>query len=185
MEKSSGKVVVAVDDTVDNVDLVKRIVTPVGYSFHGCTDGRSFLSLLTTVQPDLILLDVEMPEVNGFDLCRSLRQRPETTHTPVLFVTGRNSHADLQQALAVGGNDFVVKPYDPTKLRARIAHWIQRAPSMDPGAPPNTPLAKPVPSRLTASEVAHPSVLQDILRSPNRPPAASAAPAPQRPAERR
>jgi CheY-like chemotaxis protein len=178
MDSSSGKVVVAVDDTVDNLDLVKRIVTPVGYNFHGCSNGMALLTLLESVQPDLILLDVEMPELNGFELCRTIRQRPQTARTPVLFVTGRNSHADVQQAISLGGNDFVVKPYDPIKLRARIAHWIQRAPGAEAGRPPsakelgrppNPAHVKQVLKQVPESEAANPSILQDLLRSPNRP----------------
>ncbi|HEX4192273.1 MAG TPA: response regulator [Stellaceae bacterium] len=192
MASALGKVVVAVDDTIDNLDLLKRIVTPLGYGFHGCSDGRSLLDLLTLVQPDLILLDVEMPWLNGFDLCRSIRERPETAQTPVLFVTGRNSHADVQRALALGGNDFVVKPYDPIKLRARIGHWIQRATSIQPGptathpaaTQPNATEPKPAMIRLSASEKAHPSMLQNILRGPDRPPD-TATIAAQRPTERR
>lgn len=127
MFSSNGKIIVAVDDNVDNLELVRRIVTTVGYAFHGCLDAAKFLPLLEMAKPDLILLDIEMPEVDGFELCRKIRQQRETKRTPVLFVTGRNSHADLQQAIAAGGNDFVVKPFDPTSLRARIDQWIKRA----------------------------------------------------------
>lgn len=142
MFSSNGKVIVAVDDNVDNLDLLKRIVTGVGYGFHGCTDSRKFLPLLKLAKPDLILLDVEMPELDGFELCRTIRQQPETKRTPVLFVTGRNSRADIQQALAVGGNDFVVKPFMPTKLRERIDLWIRRAAWIEPES-----LAKAVPGK--------------------------------------
>jgi CheY-like chemotaxis protein len=169
MDSPSGKVVVAVDDTVDNLDLVKRIVAPVGYSFHGCSNGHALLALLETVQPHVILLDVEMPELNGFELCQSIRQRPQTAHTPVLFVTGRNSHADLQRAIALGGNDFVVKPYDPIKLRARIAHWVQRAGLTEPAGLPKTAQAKQVLKQVPANEAAHPSILQTIIRRPDSP----------------
>jgi CheY-like chemotaxis protein len=178
MDSSSGKVVVAVDDTVDNLDVIKRIVAPVGYSFHGCSNGRALLALLDTVQPHVILLDVEMPELNGFELCQSIRQRPQTAHTPVLFVTGRNSHADLQRAIALGGNDFVVKPYDPIKLRARIGHWIQRGATATTTAttttteligPPKTAQAKQVLKQVPESEAAHPSILQNIIRRPDSP----------------
>jgi len=189
MASALGKVVVAVDDVIDNLDLLKRILTPLGYSFYGCSDGQSLLSLLPLVQPDLILLDVEMPVLNGFDLCRTLRQRRETAHTPVLFVTGRNSHADLQHAIALGGNDFVVKPYDPIKLRARIAHWIQRAGSMQPGAPPNAVQVKPASSPESKIEAAHPSLLQNLVREIDRmaDPVVPAEPATaaQRPTEQR
>jgi CheY-like chemotaxis protein len=82
--------------------------------------------LLTRIEPKLILLDIEMPELDGFETCSQIRSKPNLRNTPVVFLTARKSADDVKNCLAVGGNDFIVKPFDLAKLLDRIRHWTGR-----------------------------------------------------------
>jgi DNA-binding response OmpR family regulator len=78
------------------------------------------------VDPKLILLDVQMPEMDGFETCRRLRGMFLIKTVPVAFLTARKSPEDVRMGLSAGGNDFIVKPFDPEKLLGRVDHWMGR-----------------------------------------------------------
>ena len=82
--------------------------------------------LALRVDPKVILLDIQMPEMDGFETCRRLRGMFLLKTVPVAFLTARKSSEDVREGLAAGGNDFIVKPFDPEKLLARVDHWMGR-----------------------------------------------------------
>jgi two-component system cell cycle response regulator len=84
------------------------------------TDGKQGLQMAVTVQPDLILLDVEMPDPDGFTVCRDLKSRPETMQIPIVFLTGVSSSEEKIKGLELGAIDYITKPFDPAELRARV-----------------------------------------------------------------
>ena len=88
--------------------------------------GSECLSLVMRATPRLVLLDIEMPAMDGFETCRRLRTMDATKHIPVAFLTARKSAEDVKLGVAVGGNDFIVKPFDRAKLVDRIQHWTSR-----------------------------------------------------------
>jgi two-component system sensor histidine kinase/response regulator len=119
-----SKLVLAVDDAKENLSLVQAAVGAAGYSFIGASSGRECLSLLTRIQPKVILLDIEMPELDGFETCRIIRATEEPrARVPIVFLTARKTAEDVKRCIAVGGNDFIIKPFDLVKLLDRIRHW--------------------------------------------------------------
>ena len=121
-----GKTVIGVDDQPENLMILEGLIEARGYSFFGASSGAECLSLALRVDPKVILLDIQMPEMDGFETCRRLRGMYLLKTVPVAFLTARKSSEDVREGLAAGGNDFIVKPFDPEKLLARVDHWMGR-----------------------------------------------------------
>ena len=123
---NASKIVMGVDDALENLIVLKAVVQSAGYAFVGTKSGAECLSFVMRATPRLILLDIEMPDLNGFETCRRLRGSDIGKHIPVAFLTARKSPEDVKRGIACGGNDFIVKPFDRTKLLDRIQHWTTR-----------------------------------------------------------
>ncbi len=126
-----GKVVLGVDDQPENIMMLESILESQGFTFFGAASGMDCLSLAQRVNPRLILLDVQMPLMDGYETCRRLRRIPEFRTIPVAFLTARKEVEDVRTGIAVGGNDFIVKPFDPVKLVNRVVHWTSRRVNAD------------------------------------------------------
>jgi CheY-like chemotaxis protein len=122
----STKIVIGVDDAPENLLLLQSAVKLGGYTFMGARSGAECLSLLHRVVPRLILLDIEMPLMDGFETCRQIRAIPELRHVPIAFLTARKTSEDVKKCLDVGGNDFIIKPFDITRLLEHIKHWTAK-----------------------------------------------------------
>lgn len=121
-----AKTVLAADDQPENIMMLESLIEGQGFTFFGVGSGAECLSLAQRISPRLILLDVQMPEMDGFETCRRLRAIDPLIQVPVAFLTARKSAADVQAGIAAGGNDFIVKPFDPEKLISRVVHWTAR-----------------------------------------------------------
>ena len=100
------------------------------------------LQALEQSRPDLILLDVMLPEIDGFELCRRIRQSPVLARTPVLFLTARSDEVDRVLGLEIGGDDYMTKPFSPRELVARIkAHLRREEMDADPAPGPSARFA--------------------------------------------
>ena len=119
-------VILAVDDSSEMLDILKNVIAGVGYRFFGASNANQCLRLVRDVAPDLILLDIQMPEIDGFELCRQLRALEACRHTPVAFVTARRTAQDVKAGIAAGGKDFITKPFDAKNLLARIERWVKQ-----------------------------------------------------------
>jgi len=124
---SGSRVIIGVDDGSENLFLLQSVLKHAGYAFLGVKSGRECLALMGRVIPRLILLDIEMPEMDGFETCAKLRETRELDRVPIAFLTARKTPEDVKQGLATGGNDFIVKPFDPAKLLERVAYWTSRS----------------------------------------------------------
>ena len=122
---NKNKIVVGVDDTPDDLALLGRMVTKAGYTFFGAASGAECLALVARLVPQLILLDIQMSEMDGFDTCRQLRADTRLTHVPIAFLTARQSAADVNTGIAAGGNDFLLKPVGRAKLVDRLNYWTR------------------------------------------------------------
>jgi two-component system sensor histidine kinase/response regulator len=122
----ASKIILGVDDVAENLFLLKATTRRAGYTFMGATSGRECLSLLLRVTPRVILLDIEMPEMDGFETCRRIKENPDFRHIPVLFLTARKTSEDVKKCVMLGGNDFIAKPFDVEKLLERVRHWSSR-----------------------------------------------------------
>ena len=111
--------VLIVDDTPENIDILVGILSD-DYKIKVAIDGPRALALVAKSRPDLILLDVMMPGMNGYEVCKLLKQDPLTSHIPVIFVTALSEVADETQGFALGAVDYITKPVSAAVVKARV-----------------------------------------------------------------
>jgi len=119
-------VIVVADDEEDILELVALGLERVGYVVHRAADGEQALALIREHSPDLAILDVAMPKLDGFELTRRLRNDPETNETKIVLLTARVQEADVDAGLAAGAHDYITKPFSPQELQERVAALLQR-----------------------------------------------------------
>ncbi len=117
--EDSRKVILVVDDTTDNIDVLVETLKPY-YRVQAATSGETALKIVARSVPDLILLDVMMPGMDGYEVCRRLKADYTTRHIPVIFVTARVGADDELRGLEVGGVDYITKPVNPPIVMARV-----------------------------------------------------------------
>ena len=120
-----AETILIVDDEAVNRALLEAILTEVGYEVRQAGSGEAALVQVTSQAPDLILLDLMMPGMNGFEVCRRLRQDPATSAVPVIMVTALGELKNKEAALTSGADDFVTKPVHPEDLRARVEAMLK------------------------------------------------------------
>ncbi|OZY87287.1 GGDEF domain-containing response regulator [Cellvibrio mixtus] len=121
---SSATRILLVDDTPENLDVLSGILEDLDCQLIVATSGERALELAARRLPDLILLDVMMPDINGFDVCTRLKGDITTTEIPIIFVTARTD--DISQGFRVGGADYITKPINADEVRARVRHQLER-----------------------------------------------------------
>ncbi|MGA2268590.1 MAG: response regulator transcription factor [Bryobacteraceae bacterium] len=122
------KKILLIEDDTDLFSLLKYNLEKEGFSLTGLQTGKGALELCRQVRPDLILLDIMLPDSDGLDLCKGIRKDPELASTPVIFLTARASETDRIVGLELGANDYVVKPFFVRELIARIKLQLRGAP---------------------------------------------------------
>ena len=130
-----SKRILIVEDEKNIIDIVSFNLSREGYDTMEALDGKTGLQLALEQDPDLILLDLMLPEMNGFDVCRSLREQGRTT--PVIMLTAREEETDKVMGLELGADDYITKPFSMRELLARIKANIRRS-DMAPVAMPET-----------------------------------------------
>lgn len=121
-----GATVLAIDDEPDVLELLEYNLSRDGFTVVSAKDGKTGLELARRRRPDVILLDVMLPGMDGIDVCRALKASQETAQIPVLMVTARGEEADVVLGLGVGAEDYVTKPFRPRELSARIRAALRR-----------------------------------------------------------
>lgn len=116
--------ILIVDDVMSNVLLLKVLLTNEKFQIATASNGRQALDQVTKEKPDLVLLDVMMPDMSGFEVSQQLKANPETAEIPIIFLTALNSTADIVKGFQVGGNDFISKPFNKEELIIRVTHQI-------------------------------------------------------------
>lgn len=116
--------ITVVDDDRDTGDLLKLALERDGYHISVVTNGLRLISSLHVDRPDLVLLDVVMSWIDGFELCRAIKKNPDFKDIPVIFVSARSSTDDIQQGFECGCADYFTKPIDLERLRSRIREII-------------------------------------------------------------
>ena len=125
----TGKVLV-IDDDADQAGLVHMKLGQVGHHVTHVESGRAGIKAAREIQPDVILLDVSMPEMDGYETCRRLRSDPRTAATSIIMLTFKAMTADKILALTAGADDHIAKPFEPEELAARVAAAIRRTRQM-------------------------------------------------------
>jgi PleD family two-component response regulator len=118
-------VILAVDDNSINLRLLRSILKPQGYTTVTALNAEEAFDLLEKEKPEIILLDVMMPVMDGFETARRIRQSPDLKSIPIIFLTSLNETKDIVKGFDAGGVDYVTKPFNPLELLARIRTHIE------------------------------------------------------------
>src|SRR5947209_590193 len=114
------KKILLIEDDSDLFALLKYNLEKEGFALVGAQTGKGAIDLCRRERPDLILLDIMLPDSDGLDICKGIRSHPELAHIPVIFLTARASETDRIVGLELGANDYIVKPFFVRELIARI-----------------------------------------------------------------
>jgi len=118
--------VLLIEDNEANRDMLSRRLARRGYQISIATDGRQGIATAQAEQPDLILMDMNLPEIDGWEATRLLKSQPTTRHIPVIALTAHAMVSDRQRALEVGCDDYDTKPVELSRLLSKIAALIER-----------------------------------------------------------
>jgi CheY-like chemotaxis protein len=124
MTEPKRKRVLVVDDTGAVQVLIRRWITNEGYEIDLASNGREALERAATTPPDLILLDVMMPGINGYAVCRQLRENEQTKNTPVIIITALPTALDSEEGKLSGANEVMIKPLNPEELIRRVRAYL-------------------------------------------------------------
>jgi diguanylate cyclase (GGDEF)-like protein len=116
--------ILVVDDTLANVQLLSRMLTEYGYKVRKVLNGQMALMGIQTAPPDLILLDVNMPEMNGYEVCQQIKTNQATQDIPIIFISALDEASDKVKAFSVGGADYITKPFQVAEVLARVEHQL-------------------------------------------------------------
>lgn len=117
--------ILIVDDTPKNIQILGKILRDEGYQINVAQDGKQALNVLSKVDLDLILLDIMMPEMDGFETCQHLKSDPETQEIPVIFLTAKTEVEDIVKGFELGAVDYISKPFQIPELLARVRTHLQ------------------------------------------------------------
>jgi CheY-like chemotaxis protein len=119
-----AKILIA-DDNLTNVELLEAYLCDLDCEIAVAADGRETLEKVAEFQPDLILLDIMMPKLSGFEVCKTLKDDPTTAHIMILMVTALNELGDIERAVACGCDDFLSKPVNKIELVKRVENMLK------------------------------------------------------------
>ncbi len=117
--------ILVVDDEPDNFDVIETLLSEQNNQLHYAASGKNAIASLETFQPDLILLDVMMPEMDGIDVCQRIKAHPQWQIVPIIMVTALSSKSDLANCLNAGADDFISKPINSVEMRARVNSMLR------------------------------------------------------------
>ncbi len=126
-ETTTAKKILIVDDEPDILEFLQYNLRKEGYAVVTASDGKQAIGVAEREKPNLILMDIMMPELDGVETCRMLRSRKEFNDTPIAFLTARDEDFSQITALDVGGDDYITKPIKPRVLLSRISALLRRS----------------------------------------------------------
>lgn len=124
--------ILVVEDEPPLVEILRYNLENEGYRVSVATDGNDALTQIQASTPDLVILDWMLPQLSGIEVCRQIRTDPDSKDTPVIMLTARGEEADRVKGLVSGADDYVVKPFSPTELLARVRAVLRRSVSSSP-----------------------------------------------------
>jgi CheY-like chemotaxis protein len=121
MVENKHATILVVDDNRDNVEIMRALLESRGYTVAEASDGKTALAKLEDIRPDLVLLDVMMPGMDGWQVCRTIKSHPSFGSTRVVMVTAKGGFEDKFEGMRAGADDYVVKPVDLKELTEKVA----------------------------------------------------------------
>lgn len=125
LKHSAQADILIVDDTPDNLRVLSAMLTNRGYEVRKALNGRRAIASVQSEPPDLILMDIRMPEMDGYEVCRQLKATPQGCEVPIIFISALDDALDKVRAFAAGGVDYVTKPFQEAEVLARIEHQLR------------------------------------------------------------
>ncbi|WP_353932701.1 EAL domain-containing protein [Okeanomitos corallinicola TIOX110] len=167
------KNILIVDDVLENIRLLSSILEKQGYQTRKAISGKMALMAVKTDQPSLILLDIRMPEMTGYEVCQQLKSNPKTNKIPIIFLSAADEVSDKLQGFQAGGADYITKPFHIEEVLARVQHQLTIIKAHKTISDLNTRLEERVKERTQELEIANNQLLtmafQDSLtKLPNR-----------------
>ncbi len=117
--------VLIVDDNPNNIKIIALILRSLGYNLVVATNGQQAIEMVDRTKPDIILLDIMMPEMDGYEACKIIKTKPECENVPVIFITALNESENLVKAFEVGGVDYITKPFNKDELISRVKTHLE------------------------------------------------------------
>lgn len=118
-----NKTILLVDDTVENLDILAELLK--AYDIIDATNGKDALEVILKEKVDLILLDIMMPDMNGYEVCKKIKENTLTKDIPIIFITAKIDEDSIEKAYDMGGSDYITKPFKPKELLARVKRELQ------------------------------------------------------------
>jgi DNA-binding response OmpR family regulator len=137
MVSQRRKTILIVEDDPDISQLVKHYLEKDGFHTHIAKTGLEAQKLVVSEHPDLVILDLMLPEMDGLEVCKGLRNRPETASLPIMMLTAKNEESDTIIGLELGADDYVTKPFSPKELVARVKALFRRLERTSEDKPPS------------------------------------------------
>ena len=123
----SNQTILVVDDSPTDLTVMANVLRARGYQIITAVDGEEALQKASMEQPQVILLDILLPKKNGYQVCRQLKTSPETKHTRVILISGKNQESDRFWGMKQGADEYVTKPFEPDDLVLVIRNVLTRA----------------------------------------------------------
>ena len=117
--------ILIVDDLPSNLNFISNVLNNEGYNIIAATNGKDAIDIANERNPDLILLDIAMPALNGYDVCKILKSNPLTKDLPIIFLTAKMDHEDIVKGFEVGAVDFISRPFHTTELLSRVSTHLE------------------------------------------------------------
>lgn len=121
---SDSPIILYVEDNIDNFKLVRRVLMVEGFEVHGAENSEEAFAFLEQHLPDLILMDINLPQVDGYTLATQIQQQPAYNHIPIIALTANVMKQDLEKSLEAGCKGFIKKPIDVDLLPDQIRHYL-------------------------------------------------------------
>ncbi len=122
-EENRGNILI-IDDTPENLQVLSATLCDRGYKVRGVINGKMAIRAAKSGSPDLILLDIKMPEMNGYEVCTQLKAQPQTSEIPIIFISALDEVLDKVKAFEIGGVDYITKPFQVEEVLARVEHQL-------------------------------------------------------------
>jgi len=123
----AGEKILVVDDHKEMVDLIEETFRLRGYEVVGATNGQEALAKVYQEKPDLVLLDVMMPVIDGYEICQTLKTNEETKHIPIVLITVKGSESDIERGFEARADGYVVKPFEPPELTEFAEKFLKKS----------------------------------------------------------